>query len=284
MSILRLAFRGFIYNWRLSISLVLGTFIASSILTGSLLVGDSVKKTLSNRANERIGKINSSLICGDRFVTTDLVASIQDNDNKNIWSSSLRFSGTLSTPDKTKRSNTINLNGVDSNFWKLFDSKNIGSEYLAINQTLAIQKELKVGDRIIVKFEMPGQISKDAPLSGESDKIGTISGKITHIVSPSNGGSFNLFAEQERPLNIFVPLSELQDKSGKLTKCNLVLSNEENDFEERINTHWKLNDIELRFRTTHKNFKELVSERVFISSNIESVIRSEFTNSESIIS
>ena len=88
MSILRLAFRGFIYNWRLSISLVLGTFIASSILTGSLLVGDSVKKTLSNRANERIGKINSSLICGDRFVTTDLVASIQDNDNKNIWSSS----------------------------------------------------------------------------------------------------------------------------------------------------------------------------------------------------
>lgn len=284
MSILRLAFRGFIYNWRLSISLVLGTFIASSILTGSLLVGDSVKKTLSNRANERIGKINSSLICGDRFVTTDLVASIQDNDNKNIWSSSLRFSGTLSTPDKTKRSNTINLNGVDSNFWKLFDSKNIGSEYLAINQTLAIQKELKVGDRIIVKFEMPGQISKDAPLSGESDKIGTISGKITHIVSPSNGGSFNLFAEQERPLNIFVPLSELQDKSGKLTKCNLVLSNEENDFEERINTHWKLNDIELRFRTTHKNFKELVSERVFISSKIESVIRSQHTNSEPIIS
>ena len=63
-----------------------------------------------------------------------------------------------------------------------------------------------------------------------------------------------------------------------------MLSNEENDFEERINKNWRLSDIELRFRPTHRDFKELVSERVFISSNIESVIRSEFTNSESIIS
>jgi len=284
MSILRLAFKGFIYNWRLSISLLIGTFIASSILTGSLLVGDSVKKTLSARANERIGLIKSALICGDRFVTTDLVKTLNQKIDGYTLSSSLRFPGTLSTPDKTKRSNTIKINGVDQNFWTLFGSNDLGSNYLAINRTLANQKKLQIGDRIIVKFEIPGQVSKDAPLSGESDKIGSISGNITHIVDPSQGGSFNLFAEQERPLNIFLPLTELQYKSDKLKRCNLILSNEVEGFEESINKNWSLGDIELRFRPTHKGFKELVSERVFISDKIESSIKSKNPNSESVIS
>ena len=56
MNILRLSYKGFIYNWRLSLCLLLGTLLASSILTGSLLVGDSVKKTLKSKAFERIGK------------------------------------------------------------------------------------------------------------------------------------------------------------------------------------------------------------------------------------
>ena len=50
MNILRLSYKGFIYNWRLSLCLLLGTLLASSILTGSLLVGDSVKNTLKSNA------------------------------------------------------------------------------------------------------------------------------------------------------------------------------------------------------------------------------------------
>ena len=78
MSILRLSLKGLIYNWRLSVCLLLGTFLASSILAGSLLVGDSVKKTLKSKAFERIGSIDSALITGDRYVTDDFVEKLSE--------------------------------------------------------------------------------------------------------------------------------------------------------------------------------------------------------------
>ena len=81
MNILRLSYKGFIYNWRLSLCLLLGTLLASSILTGSLLVGDSVKKTLKTKAFERIGKIHTALSCGDRFITDDYVETMSQTFN-----------------------------------------------------------------------------------------------------------------------------------------------------------------------------------------------------------
>ena len=95
MSILRLSLKGLIYNWRLSVCLLLGTFLASSILAGSLLVGDSVKKTLKSKAFERIGSIDSALITGDRYVTDDFVEKLSEKFKTDHISGILRFPGTL---------------------------------------------------------------------------------------------------------------------------------------------------------------------------------------------
>ena len=144
MNILRLSYKGFIYNWRLSFCLLLGTLLASSILTGSLLVGDSVKKTLKSNAFERIGKIHTALSCGDRFITDDYVETLSQTFNDSTISGILKFPGTLSTPDKTKRSNSISINGVDSQFWKFFENQFVKNDYIAINETLAKQKNLNI--------------------------------------------------------------------------------------------------------------------------------------------
>lgn len=284
MSILRLSIKGLIYNWRLSVCLLLGTFLASSILTGSLLVGDSVKKTLKLKAFERIGSIHSALITGDRYVTSDFVETLSQTFKDDQISGILRFPGTLNTPDKSIRSNAININGVDSKFWRLFENDISADDYIAINESLAEQKNLNIGDRIVVKYELPGRVSKDAPLSGETEKIGSISGKITNIIRPDKGGQFSILAEQKSSLNVFVPLRLLQDESNKTERCNLVLTSKINGLDEALDNHWELKDLELSYRTTHTGFTELISERVFISQEVEDTVKKIHSESESIIS
>lgn len=284
MNILRLSYKGFIYNWRLSFCLLLGTLLASSILTGSLLVGDSVKKTLKSNAFERIGKIHTALSCGDRFITDDYVETLSQTFNDSTISGILKFPGTLSTPDKTKRSNSISINGVDSQFWKFFENQFVKNDYIAINETLAKQKNLNIGDRVIIKYELPGHVSKDAPLSGDTEKIGSISGKITDIIKSNQGGQFNILAEQKSTLNVFVPLNYLQEESDKVGKCNLLLTSKLDNFNAAINSHWTIDDLELNFRDTHEGFTELISQRVFISEVIEDTVRKIHKESEPIIS
>ena len=273
MSILRLSLKGLIYNWRLSVCLLLGTFLASSILAGSLLVGDSVKKTLKSKAFERIGTIDSALITGDRYITDDFVEKLSEKFKTDHISGILRFPGTLNTPDKSIRSNSININGVDSQFWNLFNNEISSNDYIAINESLAAQKNLSVGDRVIIKYELPGRVSKDAPLSGETEKIGTISGEITNIISADKGGQFSILAEQKSTLNIFVPLKLLQEESGKVDRCNLVITSKIDEFDEAIDNHWDLEDLELSYRSTHNGFTELISERVFISQEVEDAVK-----------
>lgn len=284
MSILRLSLKGLIYNWRLSVCLLLGTFLASSILAGSLLVGDSVKKTLKSKAFERIGSIYSAFITGDRYVTDGFVEKLSEKFKTDHISGILRFPGTLNTPDKSIRSNAININGVDSQFWNLFNNEILSNDYIAINESLAEQKNLSVGDRVIIKYELPGRVSKDAPLSGETEKIGTISGKITNVIPADKGGQFSILAEQKSTLNIFVPLNLLQEESGKVDRCNLVVTSKINGFDEAIDNDWDLEDLELNYRSTHSGFTELISERVFISQEVENVVKKIHSDSEPIIS
>ena len=94
---------------------------------------------------------------------------------------------------------------IFSQLFNLFNNEISSNDYIAINESLAAQKNLSVGDRVIIKYELPGRVSKDAPLSGETEKIGTISGEITNIIPADKGGQFSILAEQKSTLNIFVP-------------------------------------------------------------------------------
>lgn len=61
------------HYWRGHLGLLLGAFLASAVLSGSLLVGDSVRASLRRVAELRLGKVQSGLLGGDRWFTTDLV-------------------------------------------------------------------------------------------------------------------------------------------------------------------------------------------------------------------
>ena len=56
------------HYWRTHLGVILGSALAALVLTGALMVGDSVKATLRAQAGARVGKIGEALLCGERFV------------------------------------------------------------------------------------------------------------------------------------------------------------------------------------------------------------------------
>src|SRR5215210_5315744 len=61
------------HYWRTHLGVILGSALATMVLTGSLLVGDSVKATLRRQAELRIGQIGAVMTGGDRFFREQLL-------------------------------------------------------------------------------------------------------------------------------------------------------------------------------------------------------------------
>ncbi len=234
------------HNWRTHLGVVLGCALAALVLTGALMVGDSVKGTLKAQAESRVGKIGEALLCGERFVPWPadkakrpaVVARMffPGDDAAGV----LLMQGSAVRSDGKARANKVQVVGVDEDFWKLAprdekDKRDIKDAVplvpsvlsVSLNQRLAAQLSVKVGDELSLYVEKPGAFSKDAPLSGEEAALVTVKARVGRIVGDEDFGRFALTASQVPPNTVFVPLGELQAKVGLGEKVNVVLTDTE---------------------------------------------------------
>ena len=119
------------HYWRTHLGVILGSALAALVLTGALMVGDSVKATLRAQAEARVGKIGEALLCGERFVPwtrevekrPKVVARtfVPGPDAAGV----LMLSGTAARSDGKARANKVQIVGVDDAFWKLSPSGEI---------------------------------------------------------------------------------------------------------------------------------------------------------------
>src|SRR5436853_7868500 len=62
MSVWQLIQRGLIHHWRMHVAVALGVMAGTAVLTGALLVGDSVRGSLRDLAVERLGRVDEALV------------------------------------------------------------------------------------------------------------------------------------------------------------------------------------------------------------------------------
>ena len=63
--------RNLFYHWRANVAVALGVMVGTAVLTGALLVGDSLRGSLRDLTLDRLGDIDHALV-GDRFFQADL--------------------------------------------------------------------------------------------------------------------------------------------------------------------------------------------------------------------
>ncbi|MAS95204.1 MAG: hypothetical protein CMO55_18560 [Verrucomicrobiales bacterium] len=267
----------FHYRW-VNLSVLAGVALTSAILSGALVVGDSVKESLRRNAEARLSKIGPVLIGGERYFTSAIADSVSKKlEGEPVVVPILQIEGTASNRNGGKRVNKVQILGIDDRFWNLslggkapegFDD----DRWVAINEPLANRIEASTGDTLIMRVELPGALSKDAPLSGESEQTTPMSLEVTNIVDAEAFGLYSLRAEQVPPSTLFVKLSRLQDFLEQPGLVNILAGDDSVDaeaFRKAAGESWSLEDLQLSVTDTDRpGVKQMVSSRVFFDAAI----------------
>ncbi len=254
------------HYWRGHLGLLFGTFLAATILTGSLLVGDSVRASLRRVADLRLGKIDGGVIGGDRWFTEDLA-------RRSKAVPLILAVGSASAANAKVRVNGAQVLGVTEDFWKQSTSGkaiSFDTSSVAINEPLARKLGVQVGDTVLVRLERPSAISRDAPLSGSTNEDVSLRRKVAAVVSAEDFGAFQLIASQIPPDSVFVNLKDLQTQIEMDGRVNAMVSDNFDTLRTQLEGNRTLADFALQLKPIDGQPKEweISTSRVFLDSTV----------------
>jgi ABC-type antimicrobial peptide transport system permease subunit len=210
-----LALQSFKHYFSVNLAIALGVAAATAVLTGALLVGDSMRTSLRNLTMDRLGDIDSLVVSSGFFG----VNVVQGPAGELVVPAILFNNGTVevsSTDGETaSRATNVNVFGVPTEFWKLDGGdlkiqQPVGDSVI-INQALADQLGAKV-DELTLRIPKPSQLPAESALGAKRDLVESlVSLKVAQIVPNQGIANFSLHPSQLDSPNIFVPIELLQD-------------------------------------------------------------------------
>ena len=270
MTPLTFILRSLRFYWRTHLGVLAGVMVAGAVLTGSLVVGDSVRFTLKQLAIARLGRVTQALTLPEHFFRAGLADDLAAKMSSPV-APVLLLHGSVALPDGRARANDVQVLGVDERFWQLGGTNN---KDVAVNARLAEQLGLRVGDTIVVRVEEPALVSRDAPLSGRSDASVAMRVRVTAIAGDDEFGRFGLQANQVPPHSVFVPLAVLQEQLKHAGQANTLLTGSPVDANAALRAVWTLADAGLEMRG---NPVELRTDRVFLDPAVARALGSNAT-------
>lgn len=223
------------HNWPLNLLVVLGIAVATAVIAGALVVGDSMRWSLRRLTLERLGRIDQVLL-SDRFFRVDLAHELSAANSFSQYYSEaqpaiLFPNATAELPRETtpSRARGITIVGCVENFWNLGTPKFVpqklpGIGEVVLNHALAIRLNAKIDDRIVLRIPRPDQVPADSPLGKKDGRIRNLPQLQVIDILPTAGlGRFGLNASQLFPLNAYLSLEQIQSALDKPDQCNTIL-------------------------------------------------------------
>ncbi|HSK75547.1 MAG TPA: hypothetical protein VLQ45_03760, partial [Thermoanaerobaculia bacterium] len=223
--------RGLTHFWKANLAVALGAAVASTVLTGALLAGDSVQGSLRDLTLDRLGAIDAALVSENFFrekLADDLEAA-----------PAIVARGTAVHGSTQTRASGVAIYGVDERFASFFkenlsilDSEQApGGIFppVVLNESLARELGAKEGDDVLLSLELPGEVPRES-LLGEKDADDVLITRrltVARVIPDRGPGRFGLSPHQSQPLNAFVALSGLQKALEKEGRVNALLANRE---------------------------------------------------------
>jgi len=209
-----LIWRSLQYRARAHLGVVLGAMVGSAALIGALIVGDSVRGTLRQRALERLGEAEFVLDTRDRFFEVSLQDRLAKTSTGATFQTLLRLPGIASRQDGAARANQVQVLGTSD----------IPTNSIWLNEALQQQLSVKVGDTIILRVHKPSALSRDAVITPRDDTSVALRLTVGGFLTAKEKGNLNPSASQLTPLNAFVQLDQLAQAAGLAGRANLLLA------------------------------------------------------------
>ncbi len=227
----------------MNLAVAAGAAVATAVLTGALLVGDSVRNSLQVLTLERLGGIDHAL-AGQRFFSQEVaqrLASLEDFDkNFAAVAPAILLQGSALHAQTRTRASDVGLQGIQDEFLAVFghgaldDSGQAGDTPgffdssrsgifppAVINESLRRALQAEAGDQILMSLKRWSDVPRGS-LLGRKDTasaVETIRLEIVRVLPDKHLGRFGLAAHQSSPYNVFVPLPALQkalDQEGMI--------------------------------------------------------------------
>lgn len=279
MSLLKLILRSLCFYWRTNLTVLLSAVVTVAVLTGALLVGDSVRYSLRVAVGARLGNTKFALVSPPAFFRSVLADDLADELSATV-APLLQVRGVITNSDGSRRANTVQVIGVDDSFYRLGDCRNIFSEHAAggvvLNTALARKLNIQPGQEIILRMANPSLVPRDAAIGSDEDLSIALRTTVLALADESAFGRFSLQANQAWPLNVFVPLEWLQSRLNRSGQANVLLLGELGprtlgleDVSRAVVQRWRLADIGLQLRRLdQQKCFQIHSRRIFLSETL----------------
>lgn len=263
------------FRARAHLGVVLGAMVGSAALIGALIVGDSVRGTLRQRAVERLGGADYVLDTRDRFFTVGLqerlaaahgeLASNRTAASSPSFEALLRLPGVASRQDGSARANQVQVWGT----------LKIAPGTIWLNPALRDQLSAKIGDIIILRVHKPSALSRDAVITPRDDTSVALRLTVGGMLGAAERGNLNPSASQLTPMNAFVRLEELGQEAGVGERANVLLASGMGDMTPEfanciLRASFLPEDAELQFTNTPA--LELSARRIFLDAAVVSAV------------
>jgi len=275
MSLWSLVKKSIGFYWPTNLGVLLTVLVSTAVLTGALVVGDSMRYSLGRMVGARLGDTHYALVGGNRFFREKLADDLVQQLNAPA-APVLQLRGLISNSEGTKRANRIDVYGVDERFYRMGPGENpLGSEWsegIVLNEPLAAKLAVEPGDEVVLRIDRPDVMPRDIPLTPDSDLSIAFRLTVRQIAGEQGFGRFSLRANQVAPANAYVPIGWLQDKLELGPRANMVLVAQSTgdalrteNANQAVRKCWEFADagLELR-RLEQQQALELRSRRIFI--------------------
>lgn len=282
VTLLTWVIRSLVHYRRIHLAVALAAATATATFTGALLVGDSVKATLKYVFDTRLGNVSWALSAQERFFTEGLSQRLEKEDIDTAPVLMLR--GMVTRGDGNIRINQLHILGVDDRFFDMSLAGNLPAELeegtALVNALLAARLRLEEDDgtEVVLRFDNPAAISRNLVLAPFKDSTISTRLPVRGVVDDVHFGRFSLEANQQEPLNLFVPLSWLQKQINRNGRANLLLINSPSRkltafiVNQTLNSAWRLEDAEAKLEIRGGHSLELNSSRVFLDHSLGSAV------------
>lgn len=221
-----LILRSLTHYWRIHVAVFLGVVAGTAVISGALIVGDSVRESLKAMSLDRLGGVDLALH-SPRFIreeTADVLAETPALQSilKGVAPALIMDGALVRESDDgtvTDRAGGIRVFGIDDRFTNMseFDDDTLpGSDELVLSDRVARQLNANVGDELTLWVEMPATIPRESQLGGIEDQdTQSVPLTVSAIFPATSGtGRFALSPGQQLPLTVFVSLANLQEAVG----------------------------------------------------------------------
>ena len=192
-----------------------GVAAGAAVLTGALLVGDSMRESLRRLTLDRLGRIDQVLVA-ERFFRAELAAELaadprfKDHFCDAIPAILVRTSIQQQTASGSgSLAPRVNLISSDERFWRLWPGEPDNfpeGDQIVLNLPLARKLNVEIGDTVMLRLPRVGTVPADSLLGRTPESVRGIPLQVGRIIPAEGPGRFSLRPNQQLPLNAYVSL------------------------------------------------------------------------------